>query len=168
MSFDKLSPKIQNLIKEKGFLEPTLAQKMSIEPILNKENVLLISATGMGKTEAVILPIMDMIKTNRHKPISVLYISPLKSLNRDLLSRLFWWADKLDIEIAVRHGDTDQKERTSQREAPSDIFIVTPETLQAILTGKIFREHLKNVKYVIVDEIHAHRKQAWCSVVPRP
>ena len=154
MSFDKLSPKIQNLIKEKGFLEPTLAQKMSIEPILNKENVLLISATGMGKTEAVILPIMDMIKTNRHKPISVLYISPLKSLNRDLLSRLFWWADKLDIEIAVRHGDTDQKERTSQREAPSDIFIVTPETLQAILTGKIFREHLKNVKYVIVDEIH--------------
>lgn len=154
MSFDKLSPKIQNLIREKGFLQPTIAQEMSIEPILNKENILLISATGAGKTEATMLPIMDFIIKSRSKPISVLYITPLKSLNRDLLSRLFWWADKLDIEIAVRHGDTDQKERTAQREAPSDIFIVTPETLQAILTGKIFREHLKNVKCVVVDEIH--------------
>ncbi len=154
MSFEKLSPKIQNLIKEKGFLQPTIAQEMSIEPILNKENVLLISATGMGKTEAVMLPLMDFIAKSRSKPISVLYISPLKSLNRDLLTRLFWWADKLEIEIAVRHGDTDQKERAAQREAPSDIFIVTPETLQAILTGKIFREHLRGVKCVVIDEIH--------------
>ncbi len=108
----------------------------------------------LHNTETAMLPLLDKIHIQQHKPISLLYITPLRSLNRDLLDRMYWWADKLGIDIAVRHGDTSQAERTSQREAPSHIFIITPETLQAILPGKVMKEHLKNVKYVIVDEIH--------------
>ncbi len=154
MVFETFSPELQKLIKEKGFIEPTLPQKIGIPEIQKGSNVLVIAATGIGKTETAMLPLLDKIRKDKSKPISLLYITPLKSLNRDLLDRLFWWGDKLDVDITVRHGDTSQKERTVQREAPSDVFIVTPETLQAILTGKIFREHLKNVKYVVIDEIH--------------
>ncbi len=152
--FSILDKRIQNLIKEKGFIEPTLAQKISFEPILKGKNILLIAQTGIGKTESVFLPILHNLITKEHKPIAVLYITPMRSLNRDLLDRLAWWGSKLDIDISVRHGDTSQSERVAQREMPGHIFITTPETLQAMLTGKKMREHLKNIKYVIIDEIH--------------
>jgi len=158
MVFELFSNKMRKLIKEKGFIEPTLPQKIGIPEIIKGSDVLIISPTGIGKTEAAMLPILDKIsiKKNKedYKPISALYITPLRSLNRDLLDRLYWWADKLDIEISVRHGDTTQKERVVQREAPPDVLITTPETLQAILPGKVMRKHLENVNYVVIDEIH--------------
>lgn len=154
MVFNILDKRIRDLIERKGFLEPTLAQKLSIEPILEDRNVLVIAPTGIGKTESAILPVFHKILQNPQKPIALLYLTPLKSLNRDLLDRMFWWADKLDLDIAVRHGDTTQSERASQREAPPKILISTPETLQAVLPGKVIRNHLSNIKYVVIDEIH--------------
>ncbi|MBI4174871.1 MAG: DEAD/DEAH box helicase [Candidatus Aenigmarchaeota archaeon] len=154
MVFQLFSERMQKLIKEKGFIEPTPPQKLGVPEIMKGGNTLIIAGTGSGKTEAVMLGLFDKMYLEKPKPISLLYVTPLKSLNRDLLSRLFWWADKLDLEIAVRHGDTSPQERASQREAPPHCLITTPESLQAIITGKIFREHLKNVKYVVIDEIH--------------
>ncbi|KHO47399.1 MAG: ATP-dependent helicase Lhr and Lhr-like protein helicase [archaeon GW2011_AR5] len=154
MVFGMFSDKMQALIARKGFIEPTLPQKLGIPDIYAGKNVLIIAATGIGKTETAMLPLLDKIHTQQNKPISLLYITPLKSLNRDLMGRLFWWADKLDLQIDVRHGDTSQADRAAQRENPPHALIVTPESLQAIMTGKIFREHLKNVKYVVIDEIH--------------
>src|SRR3989344_845582 len=154
MAFELFSPELQKLIKEKGFLEPTLPQKIGMPEILNGKDVLIIAPTGSGKTEVACLPLFDKIHKNKDKPISMLYINPLRSLSRDLLDRLVWWADKLDLDISVRHGDVSQKERAIQREMPPHILITTPETLGAILTGKKMREHLKNVKYVVIDEIH--------------
>ena len=154
MVFELFSPELQKLIKEKGFIEPTLPQKIGIPEILNGKDVLIIAPTGSGKTEVACLPLFDKIHRNKDKPISMLYINPLRSLSRDLLDRLVWWADKLDLDISVRHGDVSQKERAVQREMPPHILITTPETLGAILTGKKMREHLKNVKYVVIDEIH--------------
>ncbi|MBI4162805.1 MAG: DEAD/DEAH box helicase [Candidatus Aenigmarchaeota archaeon] len=154
MAFTLFSEKLQKLIKEKGFIEPTLPQRIGIPEIMKGSNVLILAPTGQGKTESVFLPLIDMISRNKNEPIAALYISPLRALNRDLLTRLFWWADKMDLTIDVRHGDTTQKERAAQRENPPNFLVVTPETLQALLPSKIFRNHLRNVKHVIVDEIH--------------
>jgi len=152
--FSLFSEKLQHLIKQKGFIDPTLPQKLGIPEIIAGKNVLIIAPTGSGKTEATMLPIFDLISKNKHKPISALYINPLRSLSRDLLDRLAWWASKLDLDVSVRHGDVGAKERQLQREMPPDVLIITPETLGAILTGKIMRKHLSNVKYVIIDEVH--------------
>ena len=154
MVFQLFSERMQKLIREKGFIEPTPPQKLGVPEIMKGGNVLIIAGTGSGKTEAVMLGLFDRMQQQKPKPISLLYITPLKSLNRDLMNRLFWWADKLDLQIDVRHGDTSQADRAAQRENPPHALIVTPESLQAIITGKIFREHLKNVKYVVIDEIH--------------
>jgi ATP-dependent Lhr-like helicase len=163
MVFKKLDPKIQALISQR-FKKPSVIQQKTIPKILSGKNVLAIANTGMGKTEAVFLPILNKIFQKKHKPnepttedrqgISLLYLTPMRSLNRDMFDRLFWWCDKLELEIGVRHGDTPQSERNMQRELPPDVLITTPETLGAVLPGKVFQKHLKSVKYVIVDEIH--------------
>lgn len=153
MVFEKLNPELQKLVV-KRFAEPTLPQKIAIPAILARKNVLILAETGTGKTEAAILPIFDFLMSGKEKPVSALYVTPLKSLNRDLLERLLWWGNQTGLEISVRHGDTSQYERKMQLEFPPNLMVTTLETLQPILTAKRFREHLRNVKWVVLDEVH--------------
>ena len=155
-AFDLLVKPVRRLIEQRGFSKPTEPQEKTIPKILEGKNVLLISPTATGKTEAAFLPVLSMLlqEPQRIMGIKVLYITPLRALNRDMLERLEWWCNNLDIKLAVRHGDTETKERTRQARSPPTILITTPETLQAILPGWIMRQHLQQVQWVIIDEVH--------------
>ncbi|MEM3578799.1 MAG: DEAD/DEAH box helicase [Candidatus Bathyarchaeia archaeon] len=154
-AFDLLVKPVRRLIEQRGFSKPTEPQDKTIPLILEGKNVLLISPTATGKTEAAFLPVLSMLLQQPHPPgIKVLYITPLRALNRDMLERLEWWCNNLDIKLAVRHGDTETRERTRQARSPPDILITTPETLQAILVGWVMRQHLQHVRWVIIDEVH--------------
>jgi ATP-dependent Lhr-like helicase len=155
-AFGLLVKPVRRLVEERGFSKPTEPQEETIPLILEGKNVLLISPTATGKTEAAFLPILSMLLQGQQgKPgIKVLYITPLRALNRDMLERLEWWCNNLDVKLAVRHGDTETKERVRQSRSPPDILITTPETLQAILSGWIMRQHLQQVRWVIIDEVH--------------
>jgi len=146
---------IRKLLEQKGFTQPTQPQQSGIPKILTGQNILLISPTATGKTETALLPILSMLLQQPKTPgIKALYITPLRALNRDLLERLQWWCNNLDIKLAVRHGDTEQKERTRQSQIPPDILIITPETLQAMRSGWLLRQHLQSLKWIVIDEVH--------------
>jgi len=153
-AFNLLNERIQKALEENNIIQPTEIQKLAIPKIMEGKNVLLIAPTGIGKTEAVLLPVFDCFLRRRQKPVSILYITPLRALNRDMLKRTTDFGKKLGINVMVRHGDTSMKERVYQSEKPPDMLITTPETLQILLLGKKLRYHLKNVRWVIVDEIH--------------
>jgi ATP-dependent Lhr-like helicase len=155
-AFDLLVKPVRRLVEQKGFPKPTEPQEKTIPLILAGKNILLISPTATGKTEAAFLPVLSMLLQGQQgvPGIKVLYITPLRALNRDMLDRLAWWCNNLDIKLAVRHGDTETKERTRQARSPPDMLITTPETLQALLSGWIMRQHLQRLRWVIVDEVH--------------
>lgn len=142
---------IAELYRER-FPSPTLVQREAMPLILSGKNTVVIAPTGSGKTEAALLPVLE--KIHGQKGISALYITPLRALNRDIAKRVEWWCERAGITHGVRHGDTTQLERGKQSRNPPQLMILTPETLQAVLVGKVLRGHLSNVKYVIVDELH--------------
>jgi ATP-dependent Lhr-like helicase len=148
---------LNNRIKELAvsrFEKPTYVQELAIPKVLEGKNVLVIAETGSGKTESVMLGLFEKLIETEHEPIALLYLTPMRALNRDLMDRLLWWCNKLDIDISVRHGDTTQYQRKMQVEHPPKILISTPEQINAMLVGKRLRELLKNIKYIVIDEIH--------------
>ena len=150
----KINPRLLKALEDRGLAEPTLAQSAAWPTIASGSNVLLIAPTGVGKTEAAMVPLFHKLLEEESRPITVLYITPLRSLNRDMLRRLKDIGEELGISVAVRHGDTSASERTKQSKNPPQIQITTPETLQIMLSGKRLRENLKGIQAVVVDEVH--------------
>lgn len=151
---EDLDPRVRQLIRERGFARMSPIQQAAIPLVREGKNLLIIAPTGTGKTESAMIPVFDAMLRGRGGGISALYITPLRALNRDMLSRLSWWCENLGLSVGVRHGDTPASERRRQALSPPDLLITTPETLQALLMGRVVRKHLSTVRYVIVDEIH--------------
>jgi len=163
-AFSLLNVEIRNVLEKTEKFSaraPTEPQELGIPLILEGEDVLLIAPTGSGKTEAAVLPVFQKIleakekeRNSEKKGFYALYITPLRALNRDMLSRLEQWGVQLGITIEVRHGDTSTYARRRQALNPPDMLITTPETIQAMIPGKRLRENLKSLQYVIIDEVH--------------
>ncbi len=154
MAFELLDDRIRQFLKDKDIHEPTGPQRNAIPRVLEGKHVLLVAPTGIGKTEAAMLPILHRLVTTEGKGIRCIYVTPLRALNRDMLRRFEEFGEALGLNVSVRHGDTSQSERQKQSKNAPDILITTPETLQILFTGKNLRAHLSNVRYLIVDEIH--------------
>jgi len=149
-----LDARVLEAVQALGIESFTEPQRRAIPRILAGANVLLVAPTGIGKTEAALLPILHAILRDKPKAVSCLYVTPLRALNRDMLRRMTFFAERLGVGVAVRHGDTSPKERARIMREPPDILITTPETFQILFTGRRLREHLRNVRWVVVDEIH--------------
>ncbi len=147
-------------------------QKHSFNLIHNDENSLICAPTGSGKTLSAFLSTLNHLflmgdQGDLDDEVYVLYISPLRALSNDIqrnleqpLKGIREAAKGMGIEMpevrsAVRTGDTSQNERSKMLEKPPHILITTPESLGILLDSPKFKEKLKNLEYVIVDEIHS-------------
>ncbi len=140
-----------------GIRSFTPIQRVAIPKVLTGRHTLIVAPTGSGKTEAALLPIFSKIVSKgikRVKPVAVLYITPLRALNRDMLRRISELAKSLGISVAVRHGDTPDYRRRLMIRNPPQVIITTPETLSILLVNRGVRESLRNVRWVVIDEFH--------------
>lgn len=153
---------------DESFEDFTPAQKKSLVDIHKRNNILVSSPTGSGKTLTAFLSIISELASLAEKDeledkVYCIYISPLKALDNDIEKNLeepLKGIEKiagreLGIRKAVRTGDTTQYQRQKMLKKPPHILITTPETLAILLVAPKFREKLSGVKYVIIDEIHS-------------
>jgi ATP-dependent helicase Lhr and Lhr-like helicase len=141
---------------ERTFVEPTPAQALGWPAIGSGGHTLIQAPTGSGKTLAAFLYGIDRLNPEPGQGLRLLYVSPLKALNYDIERNLRGPLAGLrsELTVAVRTGDTPQKERQRMLRHPPDILITTPESLFLMLTSQA-REILGGVRTLILDEVHA-------------
>jgi ATP-dependent helicase Lhr and Lhr-like helicase len=154
------------------FGSPTDAQSRSWPAIARGEHTLVAAPTGSGKTLAAFLASIDsLFRRAMEKTLpdatQVVYVSPLKALSNDIhrnlqvpleeirKEALAAGIDPQPIRVAVRTGDTPPGERQKMVRKAPHILVTTPESLYLVLTSPKSREILRDVRTVIVDEIHA-------------
>ncbi|MCI4321191.1 MAG: DEAD/DEAH box helicase [Thermoplasmata archaeon] len=153
-AFETLDPRLVAALARRGITEPTEIQQLAIRVLSGPDDALLVSPTGSGKTEAAVLPLLSERLARPRPPIGILYVTPLRALNRDLEQRLVSVAEEVGLTAAVRHGDTSASQRVRLSKHPPDLLLTTPETLQLLLVGPRLRLGLKEVRTVVVDELH--------------
>ncbi|MXV62744.1 ATP-dependent helicase [Natronorubrum sp. JWXQ-INN-674] len=181
--FDLLEPAVQEwwleefgefVPENEGFFTPP--QQGAIPKINDGTNTLICAPTGSGKTLASFTSIINSLYAKDREAsdglensVYCLYVSPLKSLANDIHRNLEVPLEGIerivdqrvgdeqmgDIRHAIRHGDTASHERQKMLEETPHILNTTPETLAILLNSPKFREKLRTVEYVIVDEIHS-------------
>ncbi len=139
---------------EQAFDGPTPAQASGWPAIASGAHTLIQAPTGSGKTLAAFLWALDQAKPGAG--LQVLYVSPLKALNYDVERNLRGplAGIGLELQVAVRTGDTPQKERQAMIRRPPEILITTPESLFLLLTSQA-RTILETIETLILDEVHA-------------
>ena len=152
-----------------GFFTPP--QREAVPLIHRGENALICAPTGSGKTLASFTAIInELFRRERESPdgldnsVYCLYVSPLKSLANDIHRNLTeplsgiserMETDECEIRHAIRHGDTPSAERQQMLAVTPHVLNTTPETLAILLNSPKFKEKLRTVEYVVVDEIHS-------------
>jgi ATP-dependent Lhr-like helicase len=154
------------------FGSPTEPQTHGWPTILAGDATLISAPTGSGKTLAAFLVCIDhllreSLSGQLASATQVVYVSPLKALSNDVQKNLDGPLAEIQqlamqrgylcpqIRTGVRTGDTLPKERAAMLRNPPHILVTTPESLYILLTAGKSREHLRRVRTVILDEIHA-------------
>ena len=160
--FSTLDDRLAESLNERGW-KPTPVQTEALPSLCAGADRIIIAPTGSGKTLSAVLPVLHRCLNEEWDPLAILYITPLRALNRDVDRRLEEISSAVGLKVGLRHGDTTQSERTRQTRKPPHLLVTTPETFQLMFTGKNLRNLLKSVRAVIVDEVHdlAASERGW-------
>lgn len=155
---------------------PTAVQEEAWPAIAAGDHTLVSAPTGTGKTLSAFLVFIDRLMAQAREgslkqELQLIYVSPLKALAGDIRENLerplngileeerraavVFDDEPAQLNIAIRTGDTPQKDRRRMIKHPPHILITTPESLYLMLTSVSGKSILHTAKAIIIDELHA-------------
>ncbi len=155
VSVDSL-PVSQNLkeaLRLKGIDHLFEFQKKAINLIKKRRNVIIAAPTGMGKTEAFALPLVELA----HEGGSGIIVYPTKALARDQLEKIRYYARFHCVEAVRFDGDTESHDRFKVFRGEADIILTNPDMIDYHLRNTPeFRDFVRKVEIIVFDELHAY------------
>ncbi len=132
-------------------------QEQTIEAVLDGDNCVVLAPTAGGKTEAAFFPLLSRMAEEDWAPVSVVYLSPIRALLNNQEARVSELAAFVGRRAFKWHGDVGASQRTRMVRDPSDILLITPESIEAMLLSSKLpaRELFAGLRAVVIDEIHA-------------
>ena len=155
-----LHPRLAEALRRAGIERLYKFQHEALEAYRRGDNIVIVSGTGTGKTEAFMVPVLDDILRRgleAPRPFAVV-LYPTKALARDQLVRLKTLAHGLlGLRVAVLDGDTPRREREEIYADPPHILVTNPDMIHvgAAFSGKL-RRLLAPARVAVVDEMHVY------------
>lgn len=133
-SLPSLYPEFASVLTTNGYTTPTPIQQSSATQSKNGENILLIAATGSGKTLSYLLPALSRVKEQESsgQRSTVLVVAPTRELAAQLARDASLLIPDIneDVLLAVRGIPPPSPSQLSQ----AKVLIGTPDELYAVLT----------------------------------
>src|SRR5438034_1213890 len=159
---EALDRRLQDALVARGISQLYSHQADAIAHALSGRHTVVITPTASGKTLCYNAPVLDAILKDRSS--RALYLFPTKALAQDQLAELTVMCEALaagtgeQIGVFTYDGDTPQDARRTIR-ARAHLILSNPDMVHSGILphhprwAKLF----ENLRYVIVDELHAYR-----------
>uniref|UniRef100_A0A7C4S6N4 DEAD/DEAH box helicase n=1 Tax=Geoglobus ahangari TaxID=113653 RepID=A0A7C4S6N4_9EURY len=127
-------------------------QVKAFETIRKGRDVVIVAPTGMGKTEAFLIPILERIREGK-----ALIIYPTKALAKDQERKIKHYASFVGAKVVRFDGDSDYIERRLVLSNRADIVLTNPDMVDYHLRNTPeFRRLIENVAFIVFDELHSY------------
>jgi DEAD/DEAH box helicase domain-containing protein len=159
---DSVDPRLRAAFEARGVRQLYVHQAEAFSHVANGKHVVVTTPTASGKTLCYNLPVLDSILKN--PATRALYLFPTKALAQDQMAELHELVGALGevgeapIGVHTYDGDTPQDARRTIR-TRAHIVLSNPDMVHSGILphhprwAKLF----ENLKYVVVDELHAYR-----------
>jgi len=154
--FSNLHESLQQVLAQRlEWTELREVQERTYQAVVKGSDVLVIAPTAGGKSEAALIPVIDDILKNGRTGVTCLYISPLKALINDQEDRFRTFCIPTSLAVMKWHGDVAKGDRFWKDGEPPHFLMITPESLEVLLQEKRLSSDLRQVRTIIIDELHA-------------
>lgn len=156
-----LSPGISTYLSKEGITRLYSHQAEALEIVRSGSDLVVATPTASGKSMTYNLPVIEDL--SRNPSSTAIYLFPLKALAQDqikIIDRIASCLGPLStLRSAIYDGDTTDTERRKIRNNPPSILVTNPEMLHLSIVPyhHLWESFIRNLKYVVIDEIHTYR-----------
>jgi len=154
-----LHPVLKSTLESLGVAQLYTHQVAALNDIRSGKHVVVVTSTASGKTICYNVPVLETILSD--PTCRALYLFPTKALAQDQLRGLLRYRDatpELPLTAGTYDGDTPQATRRKLRDE-GNIILTNPDMLHQGIVPNHTRwgDFFTNLRYVVIDEIHAYR-----------